>query len=190
MDHAGAARRGLRVPIVTDYFAAPTDAVAATVVHQEVGPSVVARGSGRPLFDTVRLPAVEPFVMLGRIAAALCGQPYAEVTAHPRHGAVVDGADEGPWVVTVSDELARALAAATPERLAAVARSGAALPVPVPPDRLAPALVALGELADRAGRVRHALYCWTRLAGPDAPAGPLDEPVAVEAAPIRNPRTA
>lgn len=162
---------GSATPLVTDYFAAPTDAVAATVVHQEAGPSVLARGSGRPLFDTVRLPAVEPFVMLGRVAEALCARPYAEVTAHPRHGALVDGADEGPWVVAVSDELADALAAASPDRLAAVARSwpaatGAALPA----DRFAPALVALGGLADRARQVRHGLYCWARLTplGPSA----------------------
>ncbi|MFC8598862.1 hypothetical protein [Isoptericola sp. NPDC057191] len=167
MDHPGGATTP-RPPIVTDYFAAPNDAVAATVVHQEAGPSVVARGSGQPLFDTVRLPAVEPFVVLGRIAAALCGRPYAEVTAHPRHGAVVDGADEGPWVVTVSDELAHALAATPPERLAAVARSHARLSGPVPADLLVPALVALGELADRAGRVRHDLYCWTRLTPPSS----------------------
>ncbi|MCK9795602.1 hypothetical protein M1843_17795 [Isoptericola sp. 4D.3] len=150
---------------MTDYFAAPTDAVAATVVHLEAGPSVLARGSGRPLFDTVRLPAVEPFVMLGRIAATLCSRPYAEVTSHPRHGALVDGADEGPWVVAVSDELADALAAATPERLVAVARSWAAPGArAAAPERLAPALVALGELADRARQVRHELYCWTLLA--------------------------
>lgn len=164
---------------MTDYFAAPTDAVAATVVHQEAGPSVLARGSGRPLFDTVRLPALEPFVMLGRVAEALCARPYAEVTAHPRHGALVDGADEGPWVVAVSDELAEALAAAPPDRLVSVARSWATTSGGPPPtaDRLAPALVALGGLADRARQVRHGLYCWARLtplgtpAGPGAPAG-------------------
>ncbi|SKC79037.1 hypothetical protein [Krasilnikoviella flava] len=168
MDLPGASRDDLAAPLVTDYFAAPTDAVAATVVHQEAGPSVLARGSGRPLFDTVRLPAVEPFVMLGRLAEALCARPYAEVTAHPRHGALVDGADEGPWVVTVSDELASALAAAAPERLAAVARDWATTGTAAAPDRLAPAFVALGELAGRAGQVRHALYCWTRL----TPLGP------------------
>jgi hypothetical protein len=176
MDLPGTPRDHRAAPLVTDYFAAPTDAVAATVVHQEAGPSVLARGSGQPLFDTVRLPAVEPFVMLGRLAERLCARPYAEVTAHPRHGALVDGGDEGPWVVTVSDELAGALAAAAPEHLAAVARAWAAAgPGGVAPDRLAPALVALGELADRARQARHALYCWTRLAplGPPAvPAGP------------------
>ncbi|MFD6135606.1 hypothetical protein [Isoptericola sp. NPDC060257] len=168
----GARRGGRAAPLVTDYFAAPTDAVAATVVHQEAGPSVLARGSGRPLFDTVRLPAVEPFVMLGRVAEALCARPYAEVTAHPRHGALVDGADEGPWVVAVSDELAEALAAAAPDRLLDVARSwatasGGSLPAA---DRLAPALVALGGLADRARQVRHGLYCWARLTPLDPPA--------------------
>ncbi|MCZ2263303.1 hypothetical protein [Isoptericola sp. QY 916] len=177
----GARRGGSAAPLVTDYFAAPTDAVAATVVHQEAGPSVLARGSGRPLFDTVRLPAVEPFVMLGRVAEALCARPYAEVTAHPRHGVLVDGADEGPWVVAVSDELAEALAAAAPDRLLDVARSwatasGGSLPAA---DRLAPALVALGGLADRARQVRHGLYCWAQLTpwGPPAVGTPAGGPV-------------
>ena len=161
--------------LVTDYFAAPTDAVAATASLQGAGPSVLARGSGRPLFDTVRLPALEPFVMLGRVGAALSGRPYAEVTAHPRHGALVDGTDDGPWVVAVSDRLTEALATAAPDRLVAVARSWAARDDGAPPpDRLAPALVALGGLADRARQVRHALYCWTSLvptgAGPPADA--------------------
>ncbi|MEL7976148.1 hypothetical protein AAG589_09825 [Isoptericola sp. F-RaC21] len=169
----GTSRGDRAAPLLTDYFAAPTDAVAATVVHQDVGPSVLARGSGRPLFDTVRLPAVEPFVMLGRVAEALCSRPYAEVTAYPRHGALVDGADEGPWVVAVSDELAGALAAAAPERLAAVAHAATVVSDGAP-GRLVPALVALGELADRARQVRHGLYCWARLAPLGPPAAPRD----------------
>ncbi|MGF0116388.1 hypothetical protein ACQFYA_08680 [Promicromonospora sp. Marseille-Q5078] len=179
MDHPGATRTHHAAPIVTDYFAAPTDAVAATVVHQEDGPSVLARGSGQPLFDTVRLPAVEPFVMLGRLAEVLCARPYAEVTSHPRHGALVDGTDEGPWVVAVSEELCRALAATAPERLAAVALTWSAAPGVAAPDRLVPALVALGELADRARQVRHALYCWTQLT-----------PVPLDTPPLRTTRRA
>ncbi|WP_205710876.1 hypothetical protein [Isoptericola sp. BMS4] len=166
--------------LVTDYFAAPNDAVAATVVRLEQGPSVVARGSGVPLFDTVRLPGIDPFVMLGRLAELVCRLPYARVTAHPRHGSLVQGStDAGPWVVTISEEVAGALAAASPRLLTTVAQdwprvAGAAAAAP---ETLAPALVALGDLAGRAGQARHALYCWLWLA-PDA-GGPSGAPTEV-----------
>ncbi|GAA1728083.1 hypothetical protein GCM10009809_24720 [Isoptericola hypogeus] len=167
--------------ILTDYFAAPTDALAATVVREDEGPSTTARGSGQPLFDTVRLPSIEPFVMIGTLAEVVCGLPYPEVTAHPRHGSLVVAAgDEGPWVVTVSDHLTAALAAASPSRLADVARrwSGAPELAWAPAGAVATAVLALGALAARAADARHALYCWTRL--PDA--APIGPPVG---APVR-----
>jgi len=158
--------------LVTDYFAAPTDALAATIVHQSAGPSTSARGSGEPLFDTVRLPSVEPFVMLGRLAEQLLGLPYAEVTSHPRHGALLAGDDHGPWVVTVSEDLVTALAATSPARLAEIARhwSRGRARGAHEPEALAAAVPALGALADRARSVRHTVYCWA--AFPDAGVSP------------------
>ncbi|MCK0116672.1 hypothetical protein BCE75_107125 [Isoptericola sp. CG 20/1183] len=151
--------------IVTDYFAAPTDALAATVARQPDGPSSAARGSGEALFDTVRMPSVDPFVMLGTLAGHLCRRPYGEVTGNPRHGIVLTGGAEGPWVATVSDVVAVELAAASPEHLAdvAVLAAGPTGPVGAGADDLATALRELGELAARALAVRHALYCWTVL---------------------------
>jgi hypothetical protein len=159
--------------IVTDYFAAPGDALAATVLHEASGPSTPTRGSGRPLFDTVCLPSIEPFVMLGTLAQLLSGRPYGEVTARPRHGSlVVDGGDEGPWVVTVSDDLVADLAARSPARLADVAWRWSRSPElsSIPTDRVVTAVLALGELAARADQVRHRVYCWTCLEPPPAEA--------------------
>ncbi len=156
----------VRTGLVTDYFAAPTDALAAAVLLERAGPSTPARGSGEPLFDTVSLPGVEPFVMLGMLGHLLSGRPYREVTAHPRHASLVAvGGDEGPWVVTVSDALVADLAAAAPSVLTDVGVRWARTPelAARPADVVAPAVHALGALAARALEVRHGLYCWTRL---------------------------
>ncbi|GAA1970201.1 hypothetical protein GCM10009718_02160 [Isoptericola halotolerans] len=149
--------------MVTDYFAAPTDALAATVGRELDGPSTPARGSGEPLFDTVRVPSTDPFVALATLGGLLSGRTYAEVTALPRHAQVISGGTEGPWVVTVSELVTTELAGAAPARLTAVARTTdeddhrAAV--------LADALRELGELAGRARSVRHTLYCWAVLPG-------------------------
>lgn len=150
-------------PMITDYFAAPSDALAATVLQVETGPSTLTRGSGEPLFDTVPLPAIDPFVALAVLAETTFGTPYGQVTADPRHGQVVDGQDEGPFVVTVADGLATALAAASPHQLGQGAHRWARR-TEHPGDReeLSRALGDLGELAWRAADVRHRLYCWTR----------------------------
>ncbi|MEG3614910.1 hypothetical protein [Isoptericola haloaureus] len=150
-------------PMLTDYFAAPSDALAATVLHVDTGPSTPTRGSGEPLFDTVALPSIDPFVALAVLAEVTFGLPYGEVTADPRHGQVVGGEDEGPFVVTVATELADHLAAASPQQLAEAAREWARR-VEHTGDAaaLARSLEDLGELAWRAADVRHELYCWTR----------------------------
>ncbi|QAY62297.1 hypothetical protein ET495_02305 [Xylanimonas allomyrinae] len=155
--------------IETNYFAAASDDVAALALLQPEGPSALALGSGEPMFDTVTLPSIEPFVMLGTLCELLSGRPYHECTSEARHGQVVDGADEGPWVVTVSDGLVAALAEAPRARLADVAVRWAHTPelrARAPrrqPERLAGAVTALAALSRRAVEVRHSVYCWTRL---------------------------
>jgi hypothetical protein len=151
--------------IRTEYFAAPTDEVAATALHTPGGPSEPDLRTDQPRFDAVAVPSVDPFVMLGGLAGVLSGRPYAEVTAHPRHGALVgSGGEEGPWVVTVSQTLVDDLASAGPTRLAAAARewSGDATPA-VAPHVLVSALLSLGALAARATDERKGVYCWTSL---------------------------
>ncbi|PZR55398.1 hypothetical protein DNL40_03285 [Xylanimonas oleitrophica] len=151
--------------IVTDYFAAPSDDAAALALDVPSGPSTLARGSGEPLFDTVALPGVEPFVMLGTLHELLSGRPYGECTAEGRHGQVVGGDGEGPWVVSLSDGLVEALVRSSPTRLADVAARWARTPEvrQVVPLVASTAVLALAELAHRATDVRHSLYCWTRL---------------------------
>ncbi|MFI2363276.1 hypothetical protein [Promicromonospora sp. NPDC019610] len=151
--------------IRTEYFAAPTDEVAATALHAPGGPSEPDLRTDQPRFDSVAVPAVDPFVMLGGLAGVLSGRPYAEVTAHPRHGALVgSGGEEGPWIVTVAQTLVDDLASAGPTRLAEAARewSGTTTPA-VSPQALVTALLSLGALAARAADERLGLYCWTSL---------------------------
>ncbi|WP_125775238.1 hypothetical protein [Antribacter gilvus] len=151
--------------ILTEYFAAPTDEAAATVLSAPGGPSAPDRTAGGPRFDTVELPSVDPFVMLGTLAEMLCGLPYGEITANPRHGALVgSGGDEGPWVVTVSEVLTADLAASQPNRLAEMVRAWTRThAVNAPPHRLVAGMVALSALASRAVVNRESLYCWTCL---------------------------
>lgn len=155
---------------MTEYFAAASDDVAALALLEREGPSARAEGSGEPLFDTVPMPSIDPFVMLGTLHEILSGRPYRECTAAPRHGQVVGGADEGPWVVTLSDGLVHSLAEASAARLVEVAARWARTPElrtlgpQHQPLRLGGAVASLASLARRAIEVRHTLYCWTRLA--------------------------
>lgn len=155
--------------IVTDYFAAASDDVAALALLAPDGPSTLMLGSGEPLFDTVCLPAIDPFVMLCTLHALLSGRPYRDCTTDARHGQVVGGSDEGPWVVTVADALVHGLADAPRTRLQQVSRRWAATPelrTASPhrsPERVGAAVSALAALSHRAVEVRHTVYCWTQL---------------------------
>ncbi len=160
---------------MTDYFAAASDDVAALALLEPDGPTAPSQGSGEPLFDTVRLPAIEPFVMLGTLHSLLSGRSYRECTADERHGLVVDGHDGGPWVVALSDGLVEALVRTPRGRLTDVAarwartpeiaarRQKPGLPAQERPERLGSAVASLAALAHRAVAVRHSLYCWTQL---------------------------
>ncbi|MCP2263870.1 hypothetical protein ACFQHV_05310 [Promicromonospora thailandica] len=151
--------------IRTDYFAAPTDEVAATVLSTPGGPTEPDLRTDRPRFDAVALPSVDPFVMLGGLAGVLSGRPYGEVTAHPRHGALVGArGEEGPWVVSVAQTLVEDLASAGPARLAAAASDWAGTAArTATAASLAAALLPLAALAARAADAGHGLYCWTSL---------------------------
>ncbi|RPF22105.1 hypothetical protein [Myceligenerans xiligouense] len=152
--------------IVTEYFAAATDEVAAEALRLPGGPAAPEDGSP-PRFDSVTLPSVDPFVMLVGLAQALSGRPYGEIAANPRHGALVgSGGDEGPWIVTVTDDLTKDLASVAPARLARVTRDWVReSEPPVPAHRLTSAVLQLAELATRAVADGRGLYCWTSLGG-------------------------
>lgn len=151
--------------IRTEYFAAPTDEAAASVLDVPGGPSEPDLRTHQPRFDAVVLPSVDPFVMLGGLAGVLSGRPYREVTAHPRHGALVcDSGEEGPWVVSVAQPLLDDLSSAGPARLVEAARAWSGTGGPTAPRRnLVAALLPLAALATRAADAGHGLYCWTSL---------------------------
>lgn len=152
--------------ILTDYFVAADDAHAASAVHGPAGLAVGAPTSSAWPFVGERLAGVEPFVMLGALASVLIRRPYGEVTRHPRHGTVVASAgDEGPWVVTVSDELVEALASARRSALDRVAAEWAqtAVILDQEPAVLVDGLSRLAGLCARADESGQAVYCWTSL---------------------------
>lgn len=152
--------------MLTHYFAAADDASAAIRATEPADPVEDDGPPGAASLDIVRLAGLEPFVRLGTLTSRLTGRSYGEVTRHPRHGTVVgSGGDDGPWVVTVSDELVRALAASTRTVLEGVvddwpeppARTGAE------PQWPAAALHELAELCARARDTGHRVYCWACL---------------------------
>ena len=99
--------------VLFDYFAAPDDVVAATVIG---GPAEAA-------FPTVALKGVDPFVQLGTLESLLTGVDYDTVVG--RGSEPVAMADSGErLVVAVSGGLLAALSTADDARLREVAEPG------------------------------------------------------------------
>jgi hypothetical protein len=117
-----------------------------------------------PAFDTVSAGGIDPVVMMGTLEELLTGRPYDEVTNDPRSGHIVAIRDEGQLlVVALTDALSRALAAASPQRLADVAVPWAAIEEfggQADPHDLAMVLNELSGLAGRAQAKGERLYCW------------------------------
>ncbi|AXB42569.1 hypothetical protein [Amycolatopsis albispora] len=145
--------------VLFDYFAAPSDEAAAATIDRDGGP-----GSPAPVFDTLPVKGVDPVVQLGTLEAQLTGRAYADIVADPRSGRDLASRGGGErLVLTVTDSLAAALAAAPDERLAEVAVPwseteefwGQGDPV-----ALADFLRDFAALARRADQAGHRLYCW------------------------------
>jgi hypothetical protein len=145
------------VGILYDYFAAPSDERAAETIDIIGGPGKV----GLPVLPTK---GIDPVVQLGTLESLLTDVDYDTVTASPRSGHAVAIRDEGErLVLTITDELQRALASASPQQLDAVA-------VPwsqteefwgnVRPEALATFLYELAQLARGARDSSSRLYCW------------------------------
>jgi hypothetical protein len=99
-----------------DYFAADSDEQAASTIDRLGGPAADEPGGA---FDTVAVKGIDPVVQLGTLEELLTGRPYDAVVADPRSGHALAVHDGGERVVlTVTDSLTDALAAATPDRLA------------------------------------------------------------------------
>ncbi|MCX2954198.1 hypothetical protein [Lentzea sp. NEAU-D7] len=137
--------------MIYDYFAAPSDEVAAAVIDD--GPT--------GLFRTVEAKWFDPLVVMGTLEELLTGRPYTEVLADPRWGHdVARESDGGPLVLSVTDGLRDGLAGMDePIAVAAVWSRTEELDGYDPAD-LACVLDELKDLAAEAVRSGERLYCW------------------------------
>jgi hypothetical protein len=140
-----------------DYFAAPSDEAAASVLGQLIGPGKV--------YPTVETKWIDPVVLMGTLESLLTGVAYRTVIQDPRSGQELSGDDDGEQgVCTVTDGLQSALAEADEERLREVA-------VPWSQSEefvgqgdskfLTGLLIELAALARAARERGDRLYCWT-----------------------------
>lgn len=149
--------------VLFDYFTAPSDEVAATVVDRMGGPGSPAHPAAPAAFRTVRAPGVDPVVLMGSLEQLLTGRSFEEILDDPSSGPVVarDGGERA--VVRLNASLTQALAESDEESLAALAlpwsrarefwgRGDA--------EALAPLLRSLASVAREARAGGHAIYCW------------------------------
>ncbi|MGW1404664.1 hypothetical protein [Streptomyces sp. NPDC002403] len=139
-----------------DYFSAPDDPTALAAFGRGI------EEAGLPLLP---VKGIDPYVQLGQAESMLTGTPYDDVTSLPRFNRLLSSPeDESRWLVTLTDGLRDALAAARPGGFAAVAATWSHIEEfggDVPPGELADFLANLADLAEEA-RARpepHRLYC-------------------------------
>lgn len=141
--------------VLFDYFAAPDDAVAATVLDVVGGPAEAA-------FPTVALKGVDPFVQLGTLESLLTGVDYDTIAGHDT--APVAMADDGErLVVAVRGDLLAALSGADDARLREAAEPWSRTEEfggHADPSDLATTLSGLADLARTAAARGDRLYCW------------------------------
>lgn len=151
--------------VLYDYFRAATDGEAVDVFDWPTGPT--CRPPGVEPKDSAELKNIDPHVMMGTLEALLTGGRYEDITARPRHSAPLRfSEDGGQGVMTVTDEFTSALAATTDDRIRAVAQPWSETEEfwgHADPADLAELLHDLRDLAVRATRHRHHLYCWMSL---------------------------
>jgi hypothetical protein len=151
------------VAVLFDYFVAPSDAVAATVVDRIGGPGSSAHPAAPAAFPTVRAPGVDPVVLTGRLEELLTGRTFEEILDDPTSGPVAARDGGARAVVRLTTSLAEALARADESRLEAVAPAwsrsrefwGRGDPV-----ALADLLRSLAAVARKAVDEEQAIYCW------------------------------
>jgi hypothetical protein len=144
--------------VLFDYFAAPDDDTAATVIDVIGGPAEAS-------FPTVALKGVDPFVQLGTLESLLTGVDYDTIIGHvPDPVAMGDGGER--LVTAVSGGLSAALSTADDARLREVAEPWSRTEEfggHADPSDLATALTGLAELARTATTRGDRLYCWVCL---------------------------
>ncbi|MFJ6610784.1 hypothetical protein ACIQPT_10935 [Streptomyces sp. NPDC091289] len=137
---------------IYDYYAATDDRQALALFEAD---------SADDPFGTLGLKGADPYLLLGTVEAHLTEVSEEQVEADPRFCELLnDPESEGPWLVSLTDGLRDALAAATPGRLleAATAWTCTEDGDGQDPGLLADFLERLSELARDAGP-RQRLYC-------------------------------
>ncbi|CAG6393642.1 hypothetical protein NMG29_34425 [Streptomyces cocklensis] len=141
---------------IYDYYAAIDDTQALALFEDDC--------MGDP-FGTTGLKGADPYLLLLTVEAHLTGVSKEQVEADPRFCELLnDPEHDGPWLVSLTDTLRDALAAATPERLLETATAwthtedGGGQDPGLPADFLG----RLAELARDAGP-RRRLYCGMHL---------------------------
>ncbi|MGW9135385.1 hypothetical protein [Streptomyces sp. NPDC055681] len=137
---------------IYDYYAATDDRQALALFEDDCM---------EDSFGTLGLKGADPYLLLGTVEAHLTEVSEEQVEADPRFCELLnDPEHEGPWLVSLTDTLRDALAAATPERLleTATAWTHTEDGGGQDPGLLADFLERLGELARDAGP-RRRLYC-------------------------------
>lgn len=136
--------------VMYDYFAAPSDEVAAAVL-----------GGGPSGFEPVETKWLDPVVMMGTLEELLTGRTYEDVLDGERCGEVLAMRDDGAlMVLTVTDGLRDGLASAG--ELSDVARAWAKTEElnGWDPQSLEGVLGELRALAKKAASRNERLYCW------------------------------
>jgi hypothetical protein len=148
--------------VLTDYFSAPSDEAAASAIDR--GPShPLTDPSAEPPFETLQAKNLDPVIMLGTLEALLTGRDYDDIRKGPRQGHLLAGQDDYQLLVlTVTDEIQAALAAASNKQLAEVAVTWSQTEEigGADPKELAGVLEELAGLARRAADRNERLYCW------------------------------
>jgi hypothetical protein len=153
--------------LLTDYFSAPSDESAASALDRVGGPGQPGAGpSPLPPFDTFQAKGLDPYVIVGRLEAALAGQDYRAITAGTQYGHLVAkrGA-QGPWVTKISSSLQAVLSLADSDELARAAAewSQAEEFGDASLEEMTGVLKGLSGLAGRATAKDEHLYCWVCL---------------------------
>lgn len=173
--------------VMYEYFAAPSDAAAAQMADAGPGGPLPAspalqealRSGDREAIRLAMRPKVrladsgvlvlaakgiDPLVQMGTLEELLTGEQYDVIAGRPRSGHVLaKRSQEGPWVVTLTDELHAALASASRDQIIAVAAPWSETEEfrdRGDPGSLAILLLELADLARQAGQRGERLFCW------------------------------
>jgi hypothetical protein len=176
--------------VMYEYFAAPSDAAATEMIEAGPGgpPSAspalqeALRAGDREALRLAMRPKVrlsdsgvlvlatkgiDPVIQMRTLEALLTGEHYDVIAGRPRAGHMVAERDQGAaWVVTLTEELLAALAAAPRDQIVAAAATWSQdeeFNGQADPEALADFLLELADLARQADRRGEHLYCWTCL---------------------------